>query len=138
MALLGGITAGLASGDPQLTAKVGILGLGLVVGYGVPDVAAWAGLGRQVVLGVLTAVVAVPVAWVAIVARSVLAAVGGAIGLVVVAQVGALTGLGGWVPPVAPALWALGGVRAPDGAHLGPAPTGSVSQRMNRTSMNVY
>lgn len=43
----------------------------------------------------------------ATVARSLLAAVGGTILLVIAAQVGALAGAGGWMPLAAPALWAL-------------------------------
>ena len=39
--------------------------------------------------------------------RSVLGGVSVAIGLVVVAQVSVLAGLGGWMPLAAPALWAL-------------------------------
>lgn len=44
---------------------------------------------------------------IATVTRSLLAAVGGAIALVIVAQVGALAGAGGWMPLAAPALWAM-------------------------------
>lgn len=86
---------------------VAVLGLGLALGYGVPDPAAWAGLGRQLGLGVLTTAVAVPVAWVATLTRSLLAGVAAAVGLVVVAQVGVLAGLGAWMPVAAPALWAM-------------------------------
>ncbi len=82
--------------------------LGLVLGYGIPDAHAWAGLGRQVVLAGLTGAVATPVAWVATVTRSMLAGVACAIGLVIIAQVGALAGAGAWMPLAAPALWALG------------------------------
>ncbi|MGV8977841.1 MAG: ABC transporter permease [Cellulomonas sp.] len=85
-----------------------LLVLGLILGYGVPNSAAWQGLGRQLVLVVLTGAVATPTAWVATVTRSMLAGVGATIGLVVVAQVGALTGAGGWMPLAAPALWAIG------------------------------
>ncbi len=85
---------------------------GLSFGFGAPDPQAWAALGRQLALGLLTAAVAVPVAWVATAARSLLAGVAAAVGLVVVAQVGALTGAGGWMPFAAPALWAISGGRA--------------------------
>lgn len=84
-----------------------LFALGLVLGYGIPDAVAGAGLGRQLGLAVLTGAVAMPTAWVATVTRSLLAGVGCAIGLVVTAQVGALAGLGGWMPLAAPALWAM-------------------------------
>ena len=88
-----------------LTAALGLLGVAL--GYGAPTPSIWAGLGRHLALGVLTGAVVVPVAWVATLARSVLAGVGCTIGLVALAQVGALAGAGGWFPLAAPALWAL-------------------------------
>ncbi|MEE2569137.1 ABC transporter permease [Pseudarthrobacter sp. J64] len=97
----------------------GILLLGLALGYGLPGTDAWEALGRQWILGVLTAAAAVPVAWIATIARSILAAIGATIGLVVVAQVGALTGSGGWIPAAAPALWALSGGDAASAAQLG-------------------
>ncbi|MGV8885974.1 MAG: ABC transporter permease [Microbacteriaceae bacterium] len=85
-----------------------LLGLGVVLGYGVPDETAWAGLARQLVLIVLTGAVAAPTAWVATVSRSMLAGVGCTIGLVVLAQVSVLAGAGAWMPLAAPALWAVG------------------------------
>ena len=88
---------------------VAVLLLGLLLGFGAPDAAAWEGLGRLLVLGVLSAGVAVPTAWVATITRSLLGGVSVAIGLVVVAQVGVLAGGGGWVPLAAPALWAVSG-----------------------------
>ncbi|MDQ2850416.1 MAG: ABC transporter permease [Actinomycetota bacterium] len=81
--------------------------LGLILGYGFPNADAWAGLGRQFVLVVLTGAVATPTAWVATVTRSILAGVGCTIGLVVIAQVSVLAGAGGWMPLAAPALWAM-------------------------------
>lgn len=87
----------------------GLLVLGLALGYGVPDAEAWTGLGRQLGLGLLTAAIATPIAWVATLTRSMLSGVGTAIGLVVLAQVGALAGAGGWMPLAAPALWAMSG-----------------------------
>lgn len=82
--------------------------LGLILGYGIPSADVWDGLGRQLVLTVLTGAVATPTAWVATVARSLLAGIGCAIGLVVTAQVSAVAGAGGWMPLAAPALWAMG------------------------------
>lgn len=96
----------------------GVLVLGLVLGYGVPTGAVVAGLARLVVLVVLSGVVATPVAWLATAARSLLAGVGLTIALVVLAQVGALAGLGAWLPMAAPALWALGGGAAVSPAQL--------------------
>jgi ABC-2 type transport system permease protein len=69
----------------------------------------WATLARQVALGVMSAAITLPVAWAATLGRSVLGGVSVAIGLVVVAQVSVLAGLGGWMPLAAPALWAVSG-----------------------------
>jgi ABC-2 type transport system permease protein len=91
----------------SLILALGVLILGILLGYGIPNAHVWAGLGRQCVLGVLTGAIATPTGWVATSARSLLAGVGCGIGLVVVAQVGALAGAGGWMPLAAPALWAM-------------------------------
>lgn len=91
----------------SLTLAFGVLVLGLGLGYGPPTSDTWTELGRQVAVAILTAVVAIPVAWIATVSRSLLAGVGGAIALVICAQVGALAGAGGWMPVAAPALWAM-------------------------------
>ena len=64
-------------------------------------------LARQAALGVMSAAITLPVAWAATLSRSVLGGVSVAIGLVVVAQVSVLAGLGGWMPLAAPALWAI-------------------------------
>jgi ABC-2 type transport system permease protein len=66
-------------------------------------------LARQVALSAMSAAITIPVAWAATLSRSVLGGVSVAIGLVVVAQVSVLTGLGGWMPLAAPALWAISG-----------------------------
>ena len=97
---------------------LGICALGVALGYGAPTAHTWAGLGRYLVLGALSAAVATPVAWIATVTRSMLAAVGGAIALVVMAQVGALAGVGAWLPLAAPALWAMSGGTAVSAAQL--------------------
>lgn len=102
----------------SLILAFGVLALGLLLGYGAPTVDAWRGLARQAALAVLTAVIAVPVAWVATVTRSLLAAVGASVGLVMVAQVGALAGAGGWMPLAAPALWAMNGGAAVNAVQL--------------------
>ncbi len=84
-----------------------LLGVGLALGFGGPDAGVLAGLWRQFVLGVLTAVIATPVAWVTTVTRSVLMGVVAAIGLVIAAQVAVIGGVGAWSGVATPALWAL-------------------------------
>ncbi|MFC7618802.1 ABC transporter permease [Microlunatus sp. GCM10028923] len=86
----------------------GLTGVGLLLGYGLPAGPDLSGLGRQFVLGILTAAITLPVAWIATLTRSLLAGVAVTVGLVVVGQVGVLAGAGGWLPIAAPALWALG------------------------------
>ncbi|MGC5255363.1 ABC transporter permease [Gordonia sp. DT218] len=80
---------------------------GLVSGLGLPPAETLPGLGRQFALGVMTAVCALPVAWVSTVGRSVLVGVVGAIGIVIAAQVATIGGAGGWFTIAAPALWAI-------------------------------
>ena len=92
--------------EPGLRGSCPVIGLGF--GLGLPDASAWAALGRQVVLGILTAALALPVAWASTAGRSLLAGVATAVGLVIIAQVGVLAGAGGWMPLAAPALWAIG------------------------------
>src|SRR6478736_9576643 len=86
--------------------------VGLVAGLGALTADSWVALVRQVALGAMTAAIAAPVAWAATLGRSVLTGVSVSIGIVVVAQVSVLTGLGGWMPLASPALWAIssGGV----------------------------
>jgi ABC-2 type transport system permease protein len=96
-----------------------VLILGLAFSYGLPSAEIWAALGRLSILGMLSTGLAVPVAWLATLARSLLAAVGGTIALVVTAQIGALTGAGGWMPFAAPALWAMSNGTAVTAAQLG-------------------
>lgn len=102
----------------NLMLTVGLLVLGLLLGYGGPDGQVWTGLARQLALGLLTGTIVVPVAWVTTLARSVLAGVGATIGLVVLAQIGALAGAGGWFPLAAPALWALSDARMYPGTEV--------------------
>lgn len=82
---------------------------GLLLGLGAPDAAATAALFRLVALSFVGIGLASPVAWAATLGRSVLAGVGVAIGLIVVAQFSVLAGVGGWMPLAAPALWAMSG-----------------------------
>ncbi len=89
-----------------LTLLIGLLGVGL--GYGAPDAAAASALGRLLVLAVFSALLAVPAGCAATLGRRLLPGIGVAIGIVVLAQVGVLSGFGGWMPFAAPALWAMG------------------------------
>ena len=81
--------------------------VGLLAGLGPIDGETPTMLARQAALGVMSAAITVPVAWAATLSRSVLGGVSVAIGLVVIAQVSVLAGLGGWMPLAAPALWAI-------------------------------
>lgn len=89
------------------TLPIAVLLLGLLLGYGAPAEPAWLDLTRLVALMVGTAVVTLPVAWMATATRSLLAGIGTGIGLVVLSQVGVLSGGGGWIPTAAPSLLAL-------------------------------
>lgn len=80
--------------------------IGLATGLGPPSAEAWIGLGRIVVLAVLTGALALTVAVVASVGRGYLAGVGGLLGLVVAAQVAVILGVGVWFPLSSPGLWA--------------------------------
>lgn len=66
----------------------------------------FAALGMLAVILLLTGTLALPAAWVATLSRGYLAPIGTIVGLVAVAQVAAVTGLGGWFPFAAPGLWA--------------------------------
>ncbi len=81
--------------------------VGTVAGLGPIDGETPAMLARQAALGLMSAAITLPVAWAATLSRSVLGGVSVAIGLVVIAQVSVLAGLGGWMPLAAPALWAI-------------------------------
>lgn len=83
---------------------VGVFILGVLLGYGQPP---WGGLITIAVLMFLNSCIAVPIAWVTTLSRSVLAGIGATVGLIIIAQVGVLAGVGAWVPVAAPALWAL-------------------------------
>ena len=81
--------------------------VGLLIGIGLPSVADLIGLSRQFALGVLTALIAVPAGWAASIGRGLLPGIATAVGILVVAQVSVVAGVGGWVPFVAPAAWAI-------------------------------
>lgn len=95
-----------------LVLALGVLALGLLLGRGAPGPETWEALARLWALTVLSGGVATVSAWIATSARSPLAAVGGTIAIVVIAQVGVIGGAGGWMPLAAPALWAMSGGRA--------------------------
>jgi len=86
---------------------LGLLVTGLANGLGAPDADAVAGLARQLALGLLTALIAVPAGWAASWGRGLLPGIAVAVGLLVVAQISVLGGFGSWLPIVAPALWAM-------------------------------
>ncbi len=102
----------------SLALTAGVLVLGLALAYGPPGSKSWAALGRLFVLALLSAGIAVPIAWVATLTRSVLAAVGCTIALIIAAEIGAVAGAGGWMPLAAPALWALSSGTAVTNAQL--------------------
>ncbi|MEF3404798.1 ABC transporter permease [Agromyces sp. CCNWLW203] len=88
-----------------LTAVVAILGLAF--GYGATDPSGVVELLRIPVLVVLTALIAVPAAWIATLGRGLLPGIAATVVLLVLAQVMAVVGIGAWVPIVAPALLAI-------------------------------
>jgi ABC-2 type transport system permease protein len=95
-----------------------LLAVGTLAGLGPVDSQTWGTVSRQVALGIMSAAITVPVAWAATLSRSVLGGVSVAIGLVVVAQVSVLVGIGGWMPLAAPALWAISAGAAVTSAQL--------------------
>ncbi len=102
----------------SIALTLGVLALGLGLGYGVPNAETWAALARLCVLALLSAGITAPIAWIATLTRALLAAVGCTVALVVIAQVGALAGAGGWMPLAAPALWAISSGTAVTGIQL--------------------
>ena len=86
------------------------LGAGAVLGLAGGGV--WPEIGRAFVGAVLAALLAVPFALVATLARSALAGVGAVIGVIVVTQVATALGAGAWFPYAAPSLWL--GMGGPD------------------------
>ena len=99
-----------------LTISVGVVGLAM--GFGATDAAGAAELLRIPVLAVLTALIAVPAAWAASVGRGLLPGIAATVALIALAQVLAVVGVGGWIPFVAPALWAIEPASAPLGGLL--------------------
>lgn len=89
------------------------IALGPAMGLGAPDGVAVAAAARVLAIGATTALLALPLAFVASVRRGYLPAIGGLLGLVVATQVATVAGVGAWFPWAAPSLWAgMGGAAA--------------------------
>ena len=84
-----------------------LLAAGFAIGLGTPDANAIAGLGRQLALGALTALIATPAGWAASIGRGLLPGIAVTVGILVIAQVSVLADFAAWVPIVAPAFWAI-------------------------------
>lgn len=80
---------------------------GLVVDLGPLDTDARSALARQLILTLLSALLAVPAAWASTLGRGLLPGIATTIGIIVIAQVMVVAGAGAWFPLAAPALWAL-------------------------------
>jgi ABC-2 type transport system permease protein len=100
------VYAAWAAGVSILLA-LGLLITGLATGLGPPDTDALTGLARQLALGLLTALIAVPAGWASSWGRGLLPGIAVTIGILVVAQVSVLGGFASWLPIVAPAFWAM-------------------------------
>jgi ABC-2 type transport system permease protein len=83
-----------------------LLSCGLGLGLGLPQTAVIGLLGRQFAVCVLTAALTSVAALAASLGRSMLAGIATVIGVVVLAQVVAIAGAGGWFPFTTVALWA--------------------------------
>ncbi|WP_125616079.1 ABC transporter permease [Specibacter cremeus] len=93
-------------------------GSGAAIGLGLPGPEALAAAAQALAAGLLTALLACPLAVVASMARGYLPGVGGLVLLVVITQVVTTFGAGAWFPYAAPGLWmGMGGAAA---AHINP------------------
>lgn len=90
--------------------------VGLSFGLGAPGQDVVEGLARIVVLGVLSALLAVAAAVAATLGRGILPGVAVAAMTIVVAQISVFAGATSWVPLAAPALWAMDPTAVPAGA----------------------
>ena len=84
-----------------------LLGAGIAVGLGAPDAEVLVGLARQLALGALTALIAVPCGWAASLGRGLLPGLAVAVAILVISQVSVIADFASWVPFVAPAFWAI-------------------------------
>lgn len=85
---------------------IALLGCGLGLDLGVPNPAVVAMLGRQFGVCVLTAALALAAGLAASLGRGLLPGIATVIGVVVLAQVAAIAGAGGWFPFATVGLWA--------------------------------
>lgn len=79
---------------------------GMTLGFGAPSPQVTEHAGKLFLITVMTAGLALPAGVAATIWRGYLGGVGAVVALVVLAQVCAVSGVGGWVPPAAPGLWA--------------------------------
>ena len=93
------------AGVVALTVTVVTLVVGLAMGFGAPDSVAVGALLKLALVSGLTSLLAMPCAWVATLSRGILAPVGTAVGLIVLAQLSVFTGIGAWFPFAAPGAW---------------------------------
>lgn len=84
-----------------------VAAIGFALGFGATDAAGLGEVLRIPVLTVLTALITVPAAWAATIGRGLLPGIAATVGILVLAQVMAVIGIGEWMPLVAPALWAI-------------------------------
>jgi ABC-2 type transport system permease protein len=89
----------------SIALSTAMLGAGLALGFGPVR---WDLLAQLSAVSFLSALVAVPAALIASLTRGYIGAIGGLVGLIVLAQIGVATGAGGWLPVAAPGLWAAG------------------------------
>jgi ABC-2 type transport system permease protein len=83
-----------------------LLVMGFAFGLGGFDPAAAPLLGRQVAVAGLTGLLAVPAGWAATLGRGPLGGIAVLVGIIVVAQVAAIGGVGAWFPFAAVGVWA--------------------------------
>lgn len=96
--MLGAVACALAS-------VVLAVPLGLAIGLGAPGPGAGRAGAQALAVSLLTAVLTLPLAFVASARRGYLPGVGALLGLVVVTQVATVAGAGAWFPWAAPGLW---------------------------------
>ncbi|WP_199423176.1 ABC transporter permease [Actinotalea solisilvae] len=111
VAKLGSVLLGAAASTVAAVALA--LPLGALAGLGPPGAEAVGPALRAVAVGLLGAVLVLPLAFVASARRGYLPGVGALLGVVVVTQVATVAGAGAWFPWAAPGLWAgMGGAAA--------------------------
>ncbi len=101
------VATGLWSAGAAAGLAVAALATGLAFGLGVPDATDLGHLGGILVLALLTALLAGPLAIAASIGRGYLPGIGLLLLVVAAAQISVLFGVGGWFPYAAPGLWAV-------------------------------